>query len=187
MQKFFLSIVSCILICLTGCSKQQTKKITTKQNEPVAHVPVIRQFQAHIEGIECEFCAQDVVDEFKKIDGMHFVDFVMTDTQYEHGYICFAYDVNKGNIDSQKLDEKLLDEGFELISIDGSFVIVPMMHEGKPFVALSSDIVMPMRYGNNMKMLKRIIPKDDVPRIAQGKVIKDMEQGTFSFILLQET
>ncbi len=176
-----------VIMSLSGCAKStKEQKIDTKKNSPPSvSVGVVRQFEAEVEGIECALCAQDVVNMFKAIDGVQDADFVMSGTDYEQGYIRFAYDVSNKNLDLRDLDEQLQDEGFDLLCLDGSFYIEPFYHEGKQYVGFDDETAMPFSYGNNINAIKQMVKKhDDRMLFAQGKVKKSIEEGAFFFTLL---
>jgi hypothetical protein len=184
-NKILVSLL--ILLLASGCAKKVDSKSSKKINESSdnSHVAILRQFEAQIEGIECALCAQDVVDVFTALDGVQYADFIMSGTEYEQGYIRFAYDVSEKNINVQAIDEQLQDEGFELLSLDGSFYIEPFYHQGKQFVAFDEEVAMPFYYGNDIESIKKMVrPHDGRMFLAEGKIKKDSDTGAFIFTLL---
>ncbi|MEX0849456.1 MAG: hypothetical protein WD055_04450 [Candidatus Dependentiae bacterium] len=181
-------LVSLLMLLLSsGCAKKvdsKSSKIVDKSSDD-NHVAVLRQFEAQIEGIECALCAQDVVDVFTALDGVQYADFIMSGTEYEQGYIRFAYDVSKKNINIQAIDERLQDEGFELLLLDGSFYIEPFYNQGKQFVAFDEETAMPFCYGNDIESIKKMVrPHDSRMFLAEGKIKKDSQADSFFFTLL---
>ena len=180
MQKSFLLILA--LCIFSGCGKSVPS--VKKDAASTIHGPLLRQFRAEVEGVECAVCAQAVVDMIKSIEGVNSADFILTNTDYEQGYIRFYYDVSSKNMDLRLLDELLQKQGFELTSLRGAFYLEPFSSEGKKFVALSEDIAMPFSYSNNVELLKKMITAQPEKLFAEGCIKKDPQEGIYFFTLL---
>jgi hypothetical protein len=180
MQKYCLLLV--LISIFSGCGKQQVPSV---KHEVVSssHIPLLRQFQAEIEGVECAVCAQDVVDLMKTIPGVDCADFILKNNDYEQGYVRFYYDVSSKNIDLRLLDQLLNNQGFELGSLRGAFYIEPFSADGQKYVALNDDIAMPFSYANHVELLKKMIAMSPEKLFAEGSIAKD-PQGAYFFTLL---
>lgn len=182
MQKYFVLLIA---LCLfSGCGKQNIPSVKKEVIVTPAHIPVLRQFQAEIEGVECALCAQDVVDMIKSIEGVDCADFVLTSTNYEQGYVRFYYDVSSKNINLGLFDELLQKQGFELSSLRGAFYLEPFSSEGKKYVALSDEIAMPFCFNNNIELLKKMISSRPEKLFAEGLIKKDPQEEAYIFTLL---
>lgn len=185
MQNYFILLVA---LCLfSGCGKQKVpsvKKEVSTLSPTSAHVPLLRQFQAEIEGVECAICAQDVVDMIKTLEGVDCADFVLTNTDYEQGYVRFYYDISSKNIDLRLLDELLEKQGFELSVLRGAFYVEPFSADGKKFVALSDEIAMPFCLNNNVEVFKKMISSRAEKLFADGVIKRDSQEGAYFFTLL---
>ncbi len=177
------SIVWLLLLFLAGCGKQPVADSSKKKAKKGMHVPNLRQFQAKIDGVECALCAQDMIDLFKELEGVQMVDFVPIGNDYEAGYLRFFYDVSKENLDLAALDQKVLEEGFELTSITGSFHIEPFNYNGKQFVVFNEELALPMKFGSDFNTFKTVVHNYADIRFAQGDIIRDQNGNSFSFIL----
>ena len=181
MQKMYFLVL--VLSFLSGCGKQ-SPSLAKNELVKTAHMPILRQFCAQIEGVECNLCAQDVVATIKTIQGVDCADFVLTNTDYEQGYVRFYYDVSSKNMDLRLLDELLQKDGFELISLRGAFHLEPFSSDGKKYVALSDDIAMPFCFSNNVELLKKMINSRPEKLFAEGSIKKDPQEGAYFFTLL---
>lgn len=167
-----------LLFFLHGCGKKQLS-----QYDKIAHkkVPVLAQFDAEVEGIECALCALDVVDIFKSVDGASMVDFVMTGTSHEQGYIHFCYDMRKNNLDLQKVDDAVIEEGFLLQSLKGVFNLKPVQRQGKHFVIYNDDLELSLLVPNTTNIEKLINLNNNEAQFVKGKILRQSD-STFSFM-----
>ena len=172
-----------VLCCLSGCGKQSTVDSSKKKRKRGTHVPALRQFQAKIDGVECVLCAQDMIDFFKDLDGVQMVDFVASGTDYEAGHLRFFYDISKENFDLIALDNKILEEGFELTSITGPFHIEPFNYNGKQFIVFNEELALPMKFGHDFNTLKNLVHNYADIRFAEGDIIRQEGKNKFAFIL----
>lgn len=180
MQKSYLLFF--VLSIVSGCAKKTAPLVepTVAQD---AYIPVLRQFNAQIDGVECSICAQDVVQIIKTIDGVHSADYALKGTEYEGGHVRFYYDVHSKNLDLRLLDSLLLKQGFELSSLRGAFYLEPFSADGQKFVALSDEIAMPFSY-TNVEVLKQMIANSPERLFAQGLIKKDPQENAYSFTLI---
>lgn len=182
MQKYYVLLLA---LCLfSGCGKQSIPSVKKEVIDVPTYIPVLRQFQAEIEGVECAICAQDVVDMIKTLDGVDCADFVLTNTDYEQGYVRFYYDVSSKNIDLRVLDELLQHQGFELSSLRGAFHLEPFSADGKKYVALNDEIAMPFCFSNNIELLKKMLNSRPEKLFAEGSIKRDPQEGVYFFTLL---
>ncbi len=173
-----------LLFGLSGCGKQQSVvNSLKKKTKKGIHVPTLRQFQAKINGVECALCAQDMIDFFKGLNGVEMVDFVVHGTDYEAGHLRFCYDVSKENFDLVALDNKILEEGFELTSITGSFHIEPFNYNGEQFIVFNEELALPMKFGHNFNTLKTLVHNYADIRFAEGDIVRQEGQNKFAFVL----
>ena len=172
-----------LLFGLSGCGKQSAGDPLKKKSKKGTHVPTLRQFQAKIDGVECALCAQDMIDLFKDLDGVQLVDFVTRGTDYEAGYLRFCYDVSKENFDLIALDNKILEEGFELTSITGPFHIEPFNYNGKQFIVFNEELALPMKFGHDFNTLRTLVHNYADIRFAEGDIVRQEGQNKFAFVL----
>lgn len=174
-----------ILGCfVSGCGKKLpalSKKEATKE---VAYTPVWRQYQAHVEGVECALCAQDAVDIIKGLKGVGSAEFICTGTDYEQGFVRFYYDIAKENLDLKALDESLQQIGFELAQLHGVFYLEPLRSGNKKYVALSDEIAMPFDLNDNAELLKKMIQDHPEKLFAEGIIKRDPQENTYYFTFL---
>jgi hypothetical protein len=168
-----------LLFFLHGCGKKQPLQYDTIAQKKV---PVLYQFEADVEGVECALCAQDAVDIFKSVDGVSAVDFLMTGTSYEQGYIYFCYDIRKNNLDLQKVDQAISTEGFLLHSLKGIFNIKVLQKEGRLFVAYNEELELPLLVSNIGDNSEKIIDLNtNETQFVQGKILRQSD-NTLSFV-----
>ena len=86
-------------------------------------------------------------------------------------------------MDLVALNEKILEEGFELLSISGAFHVEPFTYKGKQFIAFDEELAMPMRFGQDFAAVKQLASNYTHLRFAEGKVVKQPGADSFSFIL----
>lgn len=168
-----------LLFFLHGCGKKQPLQYDTIAQKKV---PVLYQFEADVEGVECALCAQDAVDIFKSVDGVSAVDFLMTGTSYEQGHIYFCYDIRKNNLDLQKVDQAISTEGFLLHSLKGIFNIKVIQKEGRLFVAYNDEIELPLLMTNIGENAEKTIDLNKKEmQLVQGKILRQSE-SILSFV-----
>lgn len=169
-----------LLFFLNGCGKKlplEYDKIVQKK------VPVLFQFDAEVEGVECALCAQDAMDVFRSVDGVSMVDFIMTGTSYEEqGYIHFCYDLRKNNLDLQKVDQAISTEGFLFQSLKGIFNLKVVQRDGKYFVVYNDDLELPFLISNIGQAEEKVIDLDNKEaQFVQGKILRQSD-NTFLFV-----
>ncbi len=180
MKNFFLLLILAAIV--SGCGKKMIPP--AHKDLIVSQAPLLRQFRAEIEGVECAICAQDAVDIIKNLDGVTCADFVCVNNDYEQGYVRFYYDASSKNIDLRLLDATLQKIGFELSSLRGAFYIELFSADGKKFAAFNDDIAMPFCYSNNIDLLKKMISSRPDKIFADGNIKKDPQEGSYFFTLL---
>lgn len=182
--RLFFSLMVAILF--SGCAKQ-TAGIKMKKDKVVVEQrdsqPILRQFSAKVEGVECSICAQDAVNAIKSIKGVERADFKVKNGEYENGYLCFSFDLREGNFDVRACDDLLQHHGFELASLQGAFYIEPFSSQGKKYVALNDEIALPFSYGQ-VEVLKKMIASKHDKLFAEGIIEKDCQDETYCFRLL---
>lgn len=167
-----------LLFFLHGCGKKNLLKHDVIMQKKV---PVLYQFEAEVDGIECALCAQDVVDIVKSIEGVSTVDFIMTGTSYEQGHICFCYDIRKNNLDLHQIDQTISTEGFSLCSLKGIFTIKVLQKEGRLFAGYDEELELPLLISNvGENAAKHIDLNTQEAQLVQGKIVRQSD-NIFSF------
>jgi copper chaperone CopZ len=81
----------------------------------------LQEYMMFVEGVECKFCAQTVIDLIKDIPGVSRARYHTTDDTYQESYVTYMFDERMPKIEEEQLNAALLKEGFSLKSIRPSF------------------------------------------------------------------
>ncbi len=119
---FFFILISFFLDCRPAYKRTKNRQ-STQQIQRIKRVSAKRgrrtSFELCVEGIECEFCAQSVIDIVKKHHGVD-IRFANSE-EYEHSPLCFTWISKQKNFDIAAIKRDIDWEGFEFISIKGRF------------------------------------------------------------------
>lgn len=104
------ALLFCALLFMSGCGSH-----TTRRQVPIT--PQLPAYQLYVEGVECQFCAQSVLDVVAKLPGVKNARYHTTDATYKESHLTFSLDPACGGIDREKLQADLEKEGFPLVSL----------------------------------------------------------------------
>lgn len=111
---FFVLFCASSLLLLSGCGSRNSRSRRTKQQEVAVNSI---DCTLHVEGVECQFCAESVVAMLKALPGVLRAEYHASDDTYEDGYASFMFDTSFGTIAREQLNQELTKEGFELVSL----------------------------------------------------------------------
>lgn len=109
---FFMTFFVCIL---SGCGAR------SQRIAPLVTTNHLQEYIMLVEGVECKFCAQTVLDIVKNIPGVSLARYHTTDDTYQESYITYLFDERISAIEEEQLNAALLKEGFSLKSIRPSY------------------------------------------------------------------
>ena len=117
-------LVILIALCFfTECFSRKKMGMHSNKKQERKHSRHVRttRYNVYIEGVECEHCAQSVVDALKKIEGVYNVAYHVDDDCYEKGYAIVQWQTKAGMPDVSAFNEVLKDEQFTVLSLHGEF------------------------------------------------------------------
>lgn len=96
-----------LILCLASCGGKSTKKVV-----PHEDTSNVQHYVLFVQGVECKFCAQTVLDLLHKQPGMKTAQYHTTDDTYQDSYVSFSFDHTAGQLPIEHLKEQLTHEGF---------------------------------------------------------------------------
>lgn len=96
---------------MSGCGSRP------QRTAPVVATNHVQEYVMLVEGVECKFCAQVVLDLLKDIPGVSLARYHTTDDTYQESYITYLFDERMPKIEEEQLNAALLKEGFSLKNI----------------------------------------------------------------------
>ncbi len=98
------------LLILSGCGSHSTRR-------QVPTTPQLPTYTMYVDGVECQFCAQSVLDIVSKYPGVRDAKYLTTDATYKESYLTFSLDPASGVLAREQLQADLEKEGFSLVSL----------------------------------------------------------------------
>ncbi len=77
-------------------------------------------YELYVDGVECKFCAQSVLDVVSKLPGVRNAKYHTTDATYKESHLTFLLDQTHGSIAREQLQADLEKEGFSFVSLETS-------------------------------------------------------------------
>ena len=141
-----LLIVASFLMFISGCGKRRSVLPSTQEQQSI-----LRPFEACVEGVECALCAQEVVNMFNEVEGVHSASYVRREQEYEGGCVHFYYEsphINEAiGVKYQSIDSHLV---LNTITYKSLNTKTYLFHDGYQMIALSNKL------GASLKALKKI-------------------------------
>lgn len=127
---FSFSVFLCsALLIMSGCGSRTTRR-------QVPTIPQLPLYKVYVDGVECQFCAQSVLDIVSKLPGVRNAKYHTTDATYKESHLTFLLDQKHGSIAREQLQVDLEKEGFSLVSLETSSM--PRLHLSVPSGSASS-------------------------------------------------
>ncbi|MGE4168479.1 MAG: heavy-metal-associated domain-containing protein [Candidatus Babeliales bacterium] len=123
-KSIFLMII--ITVCCISYAGPYTKKRSEKSDQQKISTLLRKKknaslFYVKVSGVECELCAESVLTALKKINGIEEPLFKNVTEDYEQSYIELFWTKRNENISFESLKKAVEKEGFELVSLEGTF------------------------------------------------------------------
>lgn len=115
---FVIFFTISLLVLLGGCGSRNRSRAGRIAQESTRADTL--DCTLHVEGVECQFCAQSVVDLLTNTPGVQQAHYHATDETYEGGYATFVFDTAHGEFAREQLEAGLAKEGFSLVSLSPS-------------------------------------------------------------------
>ena len=133
MKKNIFLLLIITLLLLPAC-KNSHNSLGVKKN-PGKNVSK-RNYMLLIEGIECRFCAQTVVDHLEGIQGITEVTMHKVNGAYTDGYLTFSFEPVATSIPLKEIVTRFSQDGFIMKGLHGVFEGRFKEEDWKKFIAL---------------------------------------------------
>lgn len=178
-MRYIFIIYHLLLLLTSGCGKQKYHAVEQVKRKMT---PLLCQFTATVEGVECAHCAHDIETVFNSFDGVSMADFITQGAAYEGGHFSFCYDLCKANIDLNSLTSRISEEGFVLQKLSGCFKVKLCEQNNRWFVYYSEDALLPLRIKNDPELKRALIKQHNQMLFAHGSIVLQVDKS-FIFML----
>lgn len=133
-------------------------------------------FKLYVSGVECNLCAQSVVDLLSALDGIEQVSYTMVGFDYVNSYCAFSWTKKNENIPLVTIKQLIEKEGFELSVLEGEFLGSFENIPNNPTYCLSNtDLSMKIQNPPTKLPVKKMGIK--------GKISYDTDKKEFKFLI----